>query len=63
MSQGDDIQVQQFSDELDKMIDRFREEYDLSYAAIVGALQFKQFCLMCECQNVKSEDDEPDEDP
>ena len=45
MSEND--QIKQFSDELDAMVNRFRSEYDLTYASIVGVLQMKSF-LLCE---------------
>lgn len=44
-----------FADELDKLVDRFREEYDLSYAAIVGSLHMKAHLL---CEEASERDDE-----
>ena len=34
-------QIQQLADEVDKLISRFADEYDLSYAAAIGVLQMK----------------------
>lgn len=43
-------QVQHFADELDKLVERFRKEYELSYASVVGALMFRIHTLMIEAQ-------------
>lgn len=52
MSDGpsDKEQVRRLADELDKLVDRARSEYDLSYASMVGVLAFKQHTLMQEAQ-------------
>ena len=34
-------QVNQFSDELDRLVERFRSEYDLDYASMIGCLHLK----------------------
>ncbi len=39
-------QIFHFGDELDKLVNRFRAEYDISYAAIVGTL-FMKAQLLC----------------
>lgn len=39
-------QVNHFSDDLDRLVDRYRAEYDLCYAEVVGALQMK-IQLLC----------------
>jgi hypothetical protein len=44
-----------FGDELDKLVERFRQEYDLSYAAIVGTLHMKAHLL---CGEAIDRDDE-----
>lgn len=41
-------QIVQLSNEIDKLVDRMRSEYELSYAAIVGVLHFKAHTLMNE---------------
>jgi hypothetical protein len=38
-------QINQFANALDKLVDRMRDEYELSYAAIVGVLHFKAHLL------------------
>lgn len=42
-------QVKHFANELDKLV--VRTEYDLSYAAVVGALTMKAHLLMDEAQD------------
>lgn len=41
-------QITHLSNEIDKLINRYRDEYDLSYAAVVGILQMKSHLLMSE---------------
>lgn len=50
-----DPQTMQFGDELDKLIDRFRDEYDVTYATIVGTLHMKAYLL---CAEAEERDDE-----
>lgn len=38
-------QIDHFAHELDKLIDRFRLEYHIPYAAVVGTLQIKIHAL------------------
>ena len=38
-------QVAHFSHDLDALVDRYADEYDLDYASIVGILQMKQWLL------------------
>jgi len=40
-------QIGKFADDVDKLVDRYRAEFDLSYAAVVGALTMKVH-LLCE---------------
>lgn len=49
-------QIQQVADELDKLIERCRIEYDLSYASVVGVLQMKTHLL---CQEAAEADTNP----
>ena len=37
--------VQHFADELDRLVDRFRAEYELTYAEAIGALFIKASLL------------------
>lgn len=50
-----DKQVQQFADELDRLVERFRAEYDLSYAAVVGTLQMKSHLICSEAEDSEDE--------
>lgn len=53
MSESD--QIKQLGDEVDKIINRAREEYDITYAAVVGVLQMK-IHLLCEEAQDQDED-------
>jgi hypothetical protein len=44
-------QTNQFSDELDKLVDRFRSEYELTYAQVVGVLEMKKWLLCDEARD------------
>lgn len=46
-------QTQHFSDDLDALINRYRTEYDISYAAVLGALQMKIWLLCYEAKDAK----------
>lgn len=39
-------QIEHLANELDNLIERYRDEYEISYAAVVGVLQIK-IHLMC----------------
>ena len=41
-------QARAFSDDLDRLVNRYRQEFDISFASVVAALEFKKFMLMCE---------------
>ncbi len=51
-------QVEHFSKELDKLVDRFRREYDISYAEVVGCLYMKTHELFDEAKE-ESEGETP----
>jgi hypothetical protein len=56
MDTGD--QITQFENEVEAVIVRFRQEYELPYAAMIGSLALKQHEL---CQEaIDSDDDTPD---
>jgi len=38
-------QIQVFDDELQRLIDRFADEFELTYASIIGTMQMKQMSL------------------
>lgn len=39
-------QIDHFADDLDRLVDRYRKEYEMSYASVVGTLQMK-INLLC----------------
>ena len=47
-----------YCDELDKLINRFRDEWDLSYAEAVGALEFVKHKLLAEAYERADEGDD-----
>lgn len=52
---SDNEQIKHFGDEVDKLVDRFRTEYDLSYASVVGVLQMKIHLLCSEAEEREDE--------
>jgi hypothetical protein len=50
-------QIEQFQKKLDKLIDTYTEEFDLSIAAMIGTLMCKIYELLAN-QNEEEEDDE-----
>jgi hypothetical protein len=50
-------QIQQFQNKLDKLVDTYTEEFDLSIAAMIGILMCKIYELLA-----NSNDDEDDEE-
>jgi hypothetical protein len=42
----DKEQTEAFADDLDRLVQRYYEEFDLSYAQAVGVLQMKSWLLM-----------------
>lgn len=52
-------QLQAFADDLDKLVGRYCDEFDLTAASAVGVLAFKMHTLMAHAQS--QHDDEPDE--
>lgn len=41
-------QTEAFAGELDNLIDRYRQEFDLSYCDVIGILQMKTWLLCAE---------------
>lgn len=52
----DKEQTQAFADDLDRLVERYRSEFELTYAAVVGALHMKAH-LMCAEAKDKAEED------
>lgn len=48
----------QLADSLDALIDRVRDEYDMSYASVVGVLQMKIHTLLHEAEDEAEDRDE-----
>ena len=44
----DKEQITHFANDIDNLVDRYRSEYDMTYAAIVGVLQMKSHLLIVE---------------
>lgn len=51
----DKEQTDHFANELDALVDRFRSEYEMSYATTVGVLEMKIHLL---CNEAKERSDE-----
>ena len=51
-------QIYSFGNELDKLVERYRSEFDLPYGAVVGTLTVKATLLTLE--SVEDQDDEGD---
>lgn len=41
-------QIEAFADDLDRLVDRYRREFDLSYASVIGTLNMKAHLLCAE---------------
>lgn len=54
----DKQQIDQLSDSLDALIDRVRDEYDMSYASVIGVLQMKIHTLLHEAEDKAEDRDE-----
>lgn len=55
-------QITHFANDIDNLVERYRREYDISYAAILGVLNMK-IHLLCEEATARANelDDEDDE--
>ena len=51
-------QTQAFSDTLDAVIDRFTQEFDLSYASVIGVLAMKAIEITIQSSINYEDDDE-----
>lgn len=52
---NDKEQTEAFANDLDKLVERYRQEFEMSYAATVGTLQMKIHLLCNEAQDRKDE--------
>lgn len=46
----DKEQTDAFANDLDKLVERYRQEFDMSYAQVVGTLEMKVHLLCDEAQ-------------
>ncbi len=53
MSEKD--QTDHFAGDIDGLVDRYRSEYEMTYASIVGVLQMKIWLLCAEADNRREE--------
>lgn len=54
---SDKEQIDHFANDIDNLVDRYRSEYEMSYAAFVGVLQMKIHLL---CDEASERGDEVD---
>lgn len=54
----DSEQIQAFDDDLDRLINRYRNEFEMTMASVVGTLQFKMYLLMREAEKGADEEEE-----
>lgn len=50
-----DQQVMALADDLDKLIERYRIEFDLTFAAVIGVLEAKKWFLIREAEKLKDQ--------
>ena len=53
---SEEEQISALADDLDALVGRYRDEFDLSVAAVIGVLQFKAFLVMCHAREYEEED-------
>ncbi len=51
-------QIMAFADDLDKLVARYEQEFELSMASAVGALMFKAHAIMTNAMDGDSEEDQ-----
>jgi hypothetical protein len=57
-----DDQADAYYQELVVLTERFKEEFDLTYAHLMGVIEMYKMELFCEAMAVVMDDDEEDED-
>lgn len=55
---SDREQTDHFAGDVDGLVDRYRSEYEMTYASIVGVLQMKIWLLCAEAHDNKDKGDE-----
>lgn len=48
-------QISHLGNDIDALVDRYRQEYDMSYASVVGVLEMKIFLLCSEASERSDE--------
>ncbi len=51
-------QIAHLANDLDALIERYRSEYELTLASVVGVLEMQKFLLCQEAQELGSSDDD-----
>jgi len=54
-------QITAFADDIDRLVDRYRSEFEISLASAVGVLVMKAFLLCSEAYDRRDELDDEDE--
>jgi len=54
----DKDQIDHFANDVDKLVERYRSEYDLTYAAVIGTLEIKIQQLCREAWDSTEEDED-----
>tara|TARA_B110000014_G_C20049409_1_gene545800 strand:+ start:815 stop:1021 length:207 start_codon:yes stop_codon:yes gene_type:complete len=57
-----DDQADAYYQELVALTDRFKEEFDLTYAHLMGVLDMHKMELFCEAMSVAMDEDEDEDD-
>ena len=52
--------VTHFIEDLDSLIDRYRAEYNITYAEVIGAMECLKFNLLREAHSKNDDDDSED---
>lgn len=50
-----DQQVMALADDLDKLIERYRVEFELNFASVLGVLEAKKWFLIREAEKLKDQ--------
>lgn len=53
-------QIEAFEDDLDRLIQRYADEFDLTFAAAIGVMQMKIHRLCADAERILDEDGEDD---
>lgn len=48
-------QTDHFADDVDRLVDRYRSEYEMTYASVIGVLQMKIWGMCAEANDREDE--------